>query len=59
MSDLVLKLGTFKAVSIPELRRNDDLSVTVVFGDAATISVNVERPFKIQRFVNMPVQVEN
>lgn len=59
MSDLVLKLGTFKAVSIPELRRNDDLSVTVVFGDAATISVNVERPFKIQRFVNMPAQVEN
>ena len=58
MSDLVLELGTFKAVSIPELRRNDDLSVTVVFGDAATISVNVECPFRTQRFLDLPAQVE-
>ena len=46
----IIKLGSFKVVSRPDLRRNDDLSLSVNPSGPATISVNVNHPYDVEEF---------
>ena len=59
MSNFVVKLNAVTAVSDPELRRNNDIDVSANFGAATTVSVRVDHPFKIQRYMDLPVQVDD
>ncbi len=47
----VIALGDFKGVSRPEMRRNDDVSLSANFLTPATVAVQVDHPFKTHLFV--------
>lgn len=48
----LISLGDLKAVSKPELRRNDDISPLVNFSRNATITVEISQPFTVQPLNN-------
>ena len=48
----LISLGDLKAVSKPELQRNDDISPSVNFSRHATITVEISQPFMVQPLNN-------